>query len=433
MRMLAPVLLAAAAALAAPRAGAADPVLRWNQVALDAVAADHGGAREQAGPTRGSRALAIVHAAVYDAFQRLPRGAWAQAAIARAARDTLAALYPSQQGVFDAALALEVQGAPSQRALVRGLAAGERAARRVLRQRRRDGADAAMPWTPSAAPGRHREDPLHPDQGFLTPGWGDVRPFVLRRGDEMRPPPPPPLDSAAYAAALEEVRRLGGDGLATPTERIDAETEVGTFWGYDGTPGLGVPPRLYNQIARVVAQQQGNGLEENARLFLLVNLALADAGIACWEAKYHYDFWRPVVAIREDAASPDPAFTPLGAPASNASGTDFTPPFPAYPSGHATFGAALFRILALFYGSDAMAFDFVSDEMNGVTTDWAGVVRPLRLRSFASFSEAAWENAESRIYLGIHWRFDATEGVALGEAVADRVFERALTRRGRRR
>ena len=194
-------------------------------------------------------------------------------------------------------------------------------------------------------------------------------------------------------------------------------------------------------------RSQGNDAFANARLFLLVNLALADAGIACWEAKYHYDFWRPVVAIREaepgtgpsglgdgnPLTAGDPSWTPLGAPASNQSGTDFTPPFPAYPSGHATFGAALFRILERFYGTDAIAFSFVSDELNGVTADWAGNVRPLAERNFETLSEAMWENAESRIYLGIHWSFDASEGVALGQAVADYVFDHALTRRGHRR
>jgi hypothetical protein len=434
---------------ALPAAAADDPVLDWNAIALAALAADHAGSFEQGGPTRSSRALAIVHAAIYDAaaaaLREQPRPLSVAAAVATAAHDTLAALYPSQHGVFDAALAEDLAAVvpgPARRA---GVQAGARAARHVLRERAHDGSDQDPPWTPSPAPGRHRPDPLHPGQGFLGPAWGAVEPFVLERGDQFRPPPPPALDSPAYAAAFDEVQRLGGDGVTTTTERSATQTVTGTFWGYDGTPGLGTPPRLYNQIARVIAEQQGNDVLENARLFLLVNLAQADAGIACWEAKYHYDFWRPVVAIREaepgtgpsglgdgnPLTTGDTSWTPLGAPASNASGTDFTPPFPAYPSGHATFGAALFRILERFYGTDAIAFDFVSDEMNGVTTDWAGLARPMSPRHYSTLSDASLENAQSRIYLGIHWSFDASEGVTLGEAVADYVFEHALPARGR--
>ncbi len=419
-------------------AAAEDPVLAWNEVALAAVAADHADGFEQAGPTRTARALAIVHAAVYDAaiaVERKRRPVSLVAAVATAAHDTLAALYPAQSGNFGAALVAELAQVASETERSAGVRLGARAARHALHERKHDGSEDGVVWTPSQAPGRHRVDPLHPEQGFLDPGWGAVEPFVLEAGDQLRPPPPPALDSAEYAASFDEVERLGGDGVTTPTERSDEQTEIGLFWGYDGTPGLGTPPRLYNQIARVIAEQQGNGPLENAELFLLVNLALADAGIACWEAKYVYDLWRPVIGIREadGGLMLDPSWTPLGAPASNASGTDFTPPFPAYPSGHATFGAALFRVLERFYGTDAIAFDFVSDELNGVTTDWAGNARSLEERSFATLSEAMWENAQSRIYLGIHWSFDATEGVALGEAVGDYVFERALTPRGRRR
>jgi hypothetical protein len=200
---------------------------------------------------------------------------------------------------------------------------------------------------------------------------------------------------------------------------------------------LGTPPRLYNQIARTIAVQEGNTIVENSRLFALINIAMADAGIASWETKYVYDLWRPIVAIRNDGLSNvrggldrntrttgDSGWTPLGAPASNQSGTNFTPPFPAYTSGHATFGAAAFDVIANFYGTDAIAFSFMSDELNGVTTDQNGQVRPAAPRSFTSLSQAAWENAISRIYLGIHWRFDATAGIAQGGAIADWAFAR---------
>jgi hypothetical protein len=180
---------------------------------------------------------------------------------------------------------------------------------------------------------------------------------------------------------------------------------------------------------------------ELARLLALVNVAMADAGIAIWESKYFHDFWRPITGIRESdpgtgptsagdgnaATVGVPAFSPLGAPASNLSNPNFTPPFPAYPSGHAGFGGALFQTLRNFYGTDHIAFTFVSDEYNGVTRSKDGSTRPLWPRSFTSLSQAEEENGQSRIYLGIHWSFDKTEGIALGRRVADYVFANTFT------
>jgi hypothetical protein len=159
---------------------------------------------------------------------------------------------------------------------------------------------------------------------------------------------------------------------------------------------------------------------------------MADAGIAIWESKYHYRLWRPVTGIREDdgngATAPDPTFSPLGAPASNLTGPNFTPPFPAYPSGHAGFGGALFQMLRNVYGTDRIAFTFMSDEFNGETLDNEGHPRPLVPRRFASLSQAEEENGQSRIYLGIHWAYDKTQGIAQGRRIADYVFRRAFTR-----
>jgi hypothetical protein len=197
---------------------------------------------------------------------------------------------------------------------------------------------------------------------------------------------------------------------------------------------------LYNQIAVQIAEQQGTEVVELARLLALVNVAMADAAIAIWESKYYYAFWRPVTGIREadegtgptgagdgnPATQGDPAFMPLGAPASHLNAPNFTPPFPAYPSGHAGFGGALFQTLRNFYRTDDIAFTFVSDEFNGVTYDNEGNVRPLRPRSFTSLSEAEEENGQSRIYLGIHWAFDKTVGIAQGRRVADYVFRHAF-------
>jgi hypothetical protein len=185
-----------------------------------------------------------------------------------------------------------------------------------------------------------------------------------------------------------------------------------------------------------IAELKHSNFIELARLLALVNVAMADAGIAIWDSKYFYQYWRPITGIRESdpgtgptglgdgngATIGDATFSPLGAPASNLTGPNFTPPFPAYPSGHAGFGGALFQTLRRFYRTDDIPFTFVSDEFNGVTTDNSGQVRPLVARSFSSLSEAEEENGQSRIFLGIHWAFDKTEGIAQGRRVADYVM-----------
>src|SRR5205814_6066402 len=141
---------------------------------------------------------------------------------------------------------------------------------------------------PVDKPGSHQPDPLHPGQGFLTPGWGSVTPFALASGSQFRAPPMPALTSADYTEAFNEVKSLGGDGVHTPTSRTAEQTVTGIFWAYDGSPNLGTPPRLYNQIARAVAQQQGNTAEQHARLFALINVAMADPGIACRDTTSAY-------------------------------------------------------------------------------------------------------------------------------------------------
>jgi hypothetical protein len=439
-----------------------DAILDWNWIALEAVKDDHGlAAPDQGGPTRGSLALAVVHVAMYDAVNaihrshtpyllhdRAPAVADLDAAVAAAAHATLVDLFPQQQLEFDAALAAYLDEIPDGPAESAGVAVGLAAAEAILAKRVGDGREMEMEHTLKDGPGHHQVDPLHPDQGFLTPKWGLIEPFAMVSGDQFRSPAPPPLDSPEYAAAYNEVLVVGavdaetadrdGDGLP---DRTPEQTQIGLFWAYDGSPGLGVPPRLYNQIARKIAVEQGNTVVENSRMFALVNIAMADAGVASWESKYTHDFWRPVVAIRLDDTVETPGgldgnldtvgeadWAPLGAPASNSDdpNADFTPPFPAYTSGHATFGAAMFRTLARFYGTDEIAFDFQSDELNGVTRGSDGVVRPEVTRHFDSLSQAALENAQSRIYLGIHWSFDAVEGVAQGNAVADYVFDHKL-------
>jgi hypothetical protein len=240
------------------------------------------------------------------------------------------------------------------------------------------------------------------------------------------------MNSPAYTAAFDEVKAMGGDGVNTPSLRTPEQTQIGIFWGYDGTPGMGTPPVMYNEVVRVVASKEHNTEAQDARLFALVNLAMADTAITVWGSKYTYNFWRPVTAMRDAGSdgntgtAADPSWTPLGAPDDNGGGTNFTPAFPAYPSGHAGFGGALFRTLHDFYGTDHIAFTLGSDEFNGKTQDQNGNVRPVVFRHYTSFSQAMEENGQSRIYLGIHWQFDKTVGIQQGMEVADYVFHHAL-------
>jgi len=437
-------------------------VHHWNAIAMDASGLDHtpvaaGEHRvfgEQYGPTRASRAMAIVHIAIFDAVNAVaggyqsymglppaPPGTSMKAAIVQAAHDTLAALFPSQAASFDQQLADDLATIADGRPKDDGIALGHRAAAAILALRANDGSQHAEPrigvdFLTGDGPGEWRQDPISQLPLALGAYWGEVRPFVMASSAQFRVPSPPALASLAYAVAFDEVHRLGGDGIVTPTVRTEAQTLTGLYWAYDGTPSLCAPVRLYNQIAVHIADQMGSDIVELARLLALVNVSLADAGIAVWESKYYYQFWRPVTGIREADAGTGPTgagdgnpatigdltFTPLGAPASNLAGPNFTPPFPAYPSGHAGFGGALFQILRRFYGTDQIAFTFTSDELDGVTRDAQGVTRPLLPRSFASLSEAEEENGQSRIYLGIHWAFDKNEGITQGRRVADYVF-----------
>jgi PAP2 superfamily len=457
-------------------AGSASAVRRWNEVAIDSSGIDHtpvaaGEARvfgEQLGPGRSARAMAIVHIAMFDAvnaiaggykgYTSLPRASSNQvsmsAAVAQAARDTLVALFPSQTASLDALLAEDLARLTNVQpnAKSAGIELGRQAAAAILALRANDGSQHAEPimgadYVPSTAPGQWRQDPVSLIPLAMGAKWGSVKPFVLQSGQQFRLPPPPALDSAEYTAAFDEVKRLGGDGIGTPTVRSEAEKTLAIFWAYDGTPSLCAPPRLYNQIAAQIAEQKNADVMQMARLLALVNVAMADAAIAAWDTKYHYSLWRPVTGVREADAGTgpsgagdgnaatlgDPSFTPLGAPASNLNGPNFTPPFPAYPSGHAVFGAALFQTLRLFYGGDRIGFTFVSDEFNGVTRDNTGQVRALAPRSFATLSQAETENARSRIYLGIHWAFDATQGIIQGRAVADFVVRNVLAPTGEQR
>lgn len=466
-----------------------DPILFWNEVALEANRADHTGntvGENQRGPTLSSRALAIVHLAIHDAYFgvrgvaaipgpavpakrtyliALPAGAPPDSdvnrntAVAGAAATALVQLYASQSGFIEQKVA-EWAGANGNNDAA--FSFGRRVAYAVLATR---SADALLvprdeDYTASPGPLRHRKDPLNPGQPYFGVAYGQAKTFAVGTWQVLAPPPP--RSSPSYAANLAEVLTKGGETSLNTTTRTADETAIGYYWAYDGAMKIGTPPRLYNQIARVLAISKKNTVDQNARMFALINAALADAGVHAWHYKYCYDLWRPILGIREDdpacgpTAVPQPAvnppcnpfWRPLGSPRSNEAKPSFTPPFPSYPSGHAVFGAAAFEVMRQFYRfrdslsftdtqADALGFSFVSDELDGRTTDPDGSVRVRHNRSYTSLSNAMYENSVSRIFLGVHWRFDGTTGtcvdsmlsatdsiggVPLGRAIARNVF-----------
>lgn len=462
-----------------------DPILLWNAVSLEADRVSHTNGRgEQTGPTLSARALAIVHLAMHDAYAAssgdatlrrylnapVPAGGPPEDAIAGAAYTALTNLYPSQRPFFEAILT----GVATRRSA--GFSAGQAAAQAILNDRATD-PGVNTPRKPSLLRGRHRPDPDNPNQGFYGAEYGRLsKSFAVRTRWQLAKPP---FDNAEYLAALRQVRGLGikpelmGTLPSGFDQRTPEQTLIGSFWGYDGAFLIGTPPRLYNQIGRIVAEQQGNTLATNAKLFALMNVAMADAGILAWEQKYCHDLWRPVLGIREHDKSMgpatevarnrmsrdgDPGWLPLGAPNSNRLAKNFTPNFPAYPSGHATFGAASLHTARLFYGhgghytpttgsnltDDHLLGErgVVSDELNGITSDNLGTVRPRHLRQFpGGLWQMIIENGLSRVYLGVHWVFDAfrlaeneeldldrledgkpTGGVPLGLLIAEDIF-----------
>jgi vanadium chloroperoxidase len=464
-----------------------DPILYWNDVALEANRVSFtNGKNEQPGPTLSSRALAIVHLAMYDAYAAVkgnpiapvnlspylpglpdPKpNASADAAVAAAAHATLSSLYPSQKAFFDQKHA---QAGLKGSGLQEGHEYGLLVAQRILEKRQDDPDASDDGYCGSVARGAHRPDPDNPGQGYHAPFYGaKSRCFAVTTRHQLKAPPQP--DTPEYLNALRQVRtkgiapELAGTLPSTATPRTPSETLIGIYWGYDGAAELGTPPRLYNQIVRTVAISRANSVAQNARLFALVNVAMADAGILAWDQKYIHDLWRPVVGIREGdpslgttgssgnnlANDCDPFWLPLGAPKTNSKTMEknFTPPFPAYPSGHATFGAAALHITRLFYNVSNYNNDnlfngltFVSDELNGINRDNKGTVRPKHFRTFpGGLWQMIVENGLSRVYLGVHWVFDAfapdsagnpnlqqnVGGVPLGLAIAEDIFENGL-------
>lgn len=379
----------------------ADVVTDWNTFTLNLIKVHN------VPPPAASRALAMVHVAIYDSVNTIgrqykpylirtscPSGAvsW-DCAASTAAYRVLIYLFPQDYNAIQAELLYYLNKTPNKSAQMNGFYLGAYIGNLVVSCRKNDGANKIVPYVPGTLPGQWRPTP----PGYapaLLPNWPYVKPFAMTSGSQFRVAGPPALDSEEYADALAEVKSLGA---IDSTTRTDDETQIAYFWA-DGA-GTVTPPGHWNLIAQQIAEMEGNSLYDNARLFALLNIALADAAISAWDDKYYFNFWRPITAIREGSVDPDSNWQPLLV----------TPPFPECVSGHSTFSGAGSTILAQFFGND-ISFTLPS------LSPFAGP------RSYDSFSEAADEAGRSRIYGGIHFEFSNSQGLSAGHTLGDYVW-----------
>ena len=398
--------------LAAPASARADdPVLEWNDVArrLAVVPA--------LAPVQQIRAMTVVHVAVHDAVAALtgeyeqyrPTGSAPTGASAEAA--AIGAAYRGLRGIFGDSDFLNAAYATS---LARqgiadgdpGLAFGASVAEGILALRQHDRAAlAAYTYVPSNAgtPGVWTPTSSAPAAQSLLPGWGSVATWVMRSGSQFRPEPPPPLDSERYARDYNEVMQVGA--MVSSTRR-DEQTQMALFWRAS-------PTALWNPILRQALASRPLSLAASARAAALFYLAAADSSIACWDAKYFYNYWRPLAAIvngeadGNEATAGDPAWRPLLP----------TPPHPDYLSGHATNSAAMANVLGLIFG-DAPGF-----VIEATSPQNAGFVR-----HWERFSDGVREVIDARVYSGIHFRTADEAGARVGRQVSQFVMTHALRR-----
>jgi hypothetical protein len=396
------VALPATGPVAAAETGQPDMVTQWNLTMIAGLEA------AAVPPPPAARVGAIVQASVFDAVNGIdrryayyhvppaaPPGASRAAAAAGAAYTALVALIPAQKPLFDAQLSAtlaQLSDDPSHpgQSVRRGLAWGTTVAGGILAWRATDGYTAPPPlYTVGGAPGDWQPTPpafLGPPAAPLFRQFAAMTPFALSSPSQFAPPGPPLLDGARYAQDLAEVQALGS---ATSTTRTAEQTQTAVFWQAD------TPAAIWNRVADQLARARSLPLAPNARLLAQVNIALADATIAVWNAKNTYNFWRPVTAIR---ATTDPAWTPLLP----------TPAFQEYPSAHSGVSGAAASVLASFYGNTT-AFTVTSAGLPGVQRD------------FTTFTAAVQQIEDARIYAGFHFRFSCTDGAALGAHVANYV------------
>ena len=380
--------LIALLACALPGFAAENPrtVETWNAEFLSAVR------RQAPPPCLVARNLAILHLSIWRAVKE-SGPEHEETAAAGAAYEVCTVLFAGDREGFERVLK------ESPAAKGEAFEAGRAAAREVLRGRENDGSNTTVHYHPDLAPGIWaRTTNNRPPE---LPHWGAVKPFMLTSAAAFRPPPPPALDSERYAQDVNEVREFGG---AAPGKRTPEQEQIARFWSdFSYTTS---PAGRWNEIAAKALEGHPLALRDKAKLFAMLNVAMADAGIATWECKYHYRFWRPVSAIREDfddhnpATTPDPAWKSLLP----------SPSHPDYVSGHSTFSGAAASVLTAVLGEPKEKIIVINRDMPGVT------------RGFENFTEIAEEAGRSRIYGGIHYTSANEAGAELGCKVAAEVM-----------
>ena len=384
-------------------------ILQWNRVLMETILTPG----QHPATIMPVRSYAIMHAAMFDAVNSIEgshtpyltdvpgsQNASVQAAAAQAARDVLVGLYPTRVAVFDAELAVSLQGIEEYRAQ-QGIRVGQIVADRILAVRATDGWNAPPPaFVLPATPGNWQPVPPANTAATFT-HYPSVMPFAITSPGQFAPAPPPSLTSAQYAADLNEVKEIGAANSAT---RTADQTQVARLWANIGTPTNFL--FVWNNVARTVSEARSLSTVERARLFALTNIALHDALQVTFASKFHYGLWRPLTAIRradEDgnvSTAADPAWVSLVP----------SPPYPSYAGNMSAIGTSQSTILAQFFGRDDISFQHT----------WAGAGGAPR--SYAGFSVMADEQARARVYGGIHFTFDNVAGQSVGRNVANYIF-----------
>ena len=380
----------------------ADVVLDWNAYAANAIVTVGGQV-----PPRALIRLAMVHLAIYDAVNSIEgvpfegyasvpsvtRPASAEAAVASAAHEVLVALFPQQVVDLDAKYASSLAALPDDEAKLNGIAVGQQAASAILNLRAQDGRDATVVYVPGSGPGVWVPTP----PAFLAaqaPETPFVQPFALTSASQVRPEAPPDLTSDVWARDYNEVKALGS---AIESSRTAEQTDIARFWSDN-------PPLQWNRAWRALSLAKGLRLVDNARYFAMLTTASADALIACWDAKYFYNFWRPVTAIRagDSDGNPDTAPDPTWI------GLLVTPNHPEYPAAHGCFSGASTETLRHFFGTDEVGF--------WIDSTVPALANPVR--TYFRFSDALTEVLEARIYGGMHYRNSTRAGARIGKQVS---------------
>jgi len=380
----------------------ADVIADWDEKAVAA------GYTARQGPPPHTRAVAMVHLAMFEAVNSIDAryhpyrarlaaepGASREAAAAAAAHSVLVRIYPDQAKEMDKALQASLAAVTDEAARAKGIRLGERAGAAMLAERASDGAAGPDTYRPFTAPGRYVPTVLP-----AASRWGSVRPFALKSGDQFRPAAPYALSSAEWAKDYDEVKRMGAkSGSARSAE----QTDIARFWELTG-------PATYNPLARQLSAAKSLDVTDNARLFALVSMATADALISVFDAKYTYNFWRPVTAIRNgdlhgnDAIERDAAWEPVIP----------TPMHPEYPCAHCITQSAAAGVLHSFFGDTIPAVKLTSTTAPGIT------------RSYVKLSDYVQEVVNARVYDGVHYRTSGTVGADMGRKIAQYTVQNHL-------